>query len=119
MRDDNRTARERQSGDADGRGHGLVEVDDVELLVVEDATNASDRPRRENNVRERAVRGHDNRTADGDDSFRQGTMPTGPRVEETREPTRGIVAHHDLHIVPAEPESSRLVLAVLDHASPV
>ena len=92
---------------------------DVELLVLEDAAHAPDRARREHDVRQRAVRRHDDRAADGDDPLRQLAVTAAARVQEARQLSRRVVAHQDLHVVAAAAQRGGLVLGVLDHPSPV
>jgi hypothetical protein len=49
---DERAARQGESGDADRRGHRLVQVQDVELLCGESAADTADGARAENDVRQ-------------------------------------------------------------------
>ena len=46
-------------------------------------------------------------------------VPAGARMEQPRQPPRRVVAHHDLHLVPARAQRGGLVLGVLDDAAPV
>ena len=89
-------AGERERGDADRRRHRLVEMDDVEALLVEHRAHPADRPRREHDVRERAVRGYDDRAPDGDDPLGKLAVAAAARVEEARHVPGRIVAHDDL-----------------------
>ena len=75
--------------------------------------------RREHDVRQRPVRRHDHRAADGDDVRRKLHVPAGARMEQPREPARRVVAHDQPHVVPARPQRLGLVLGVLDDAAPV
>ena len=119
VRRDNRASRERDRGDAHRRRHRLVHMDDVELLLVEDAPDPPDRPRGEDDVRKRPVRRHDDRPADRDDPLGERAVASAARVQEARELPRRVVPHQDLHVVPAPPQGVGLVLRVLDHPSPV
>ena len=94
-------------------------MDEVELLVLEDPADPRDCAGREHDVRHRAVRRHDDRAADGDDPVGQRSVPAGARMQEARQDARGVVAHQDRHVVAAAPESSCLMLGVLDDSAPV
>ena len=116
---DDRALGIRERRHAQRRCHRLVHVHDIELLLGEHAFHAADRARREHDVRQRAVRGHDDRTADGDDPVGKIAVPAGARVEHPRQVPGRVVAHDDLHVVAAAPQRCALVLGVLDHPSPV
>src|SRR5439155_1582393 len=79
--------------DADRRRHRLVQVQDVEPLARERLLDAEDRPRTEDDVRQRAVRRHDHRAADGDDLRRRIPVPAVPWVQDARELAGRVVAH--------------------------
>ena len=119
VRGDDRALGVRERRDADGRCHRFVQMDEIELLPARIRLDASDRARREHDVRQRAVRRHDDRAADRDDSLGQRRVPPRSRVEESREPAGRIVAHEDLNIVAAPPERIGLMLAVFDDTAPV
>ena len=105
--------------DADDRRHRLVQVEQVELLLGQRVADPEHRARREDDVRERAVRRHDDGAADRDDPGGQVAVPTGARMQEPREPAGRIVPHQDLDVVPAVAQRGRLVLGVLDDPAPV
>ena len=115
---DDRLLREREDGDADGRGHRLVEVEHVEPLALEHAPDAEDRPRAEHDVGQRAVRRDDHRAADGDDVRRRVAVTADARVERTGELAGRIVAHHQPDVVPTGLERGGLKLRVLDDRPP-
>ena len=116
---DQRAAGERECGHADRGRHRLVQVEDVELLLDEGAPYAIDRTRREDDVRQRPVRRHDDRAADGDDPVGQLAVSARAGMQKPCEPAGRIVAHQDLHVVTPPPERGRLVLRVLDDTAPV
>ena len=92
-------AHERERGDARRRRHRLVQVQDVEALALERRADAEDRARAEDDVRERAVRGHDHRAADRDHVRRRVAVAAVPRVQHARELAGRVVAHDRLHLV--------------------
>lgn len=114
-----RALRKRECGDAQGRGHRLVQVDQVEALLAEDVADTEDAARREDDVRQGAVRRHDHRPADGDDPGREIAVAARARMEKPRGAARRIVTHENRDIVTACPEGRRLILRVLDHPTPV
>ena len=118
VRRHDRTLRESQRRGARGRRHRLVDVDDVEPLLLEDAPDPEDGARAEDDVRKRTVRRHDHRAADGDHSLRRLPVAAEPRVQDAREAARWVVAHHEPDIVAELPESGGLQLGVLDDGSP-
>ena len=115
---DDRGGRDREDGDADRRGHRLVQVEEIESLALEHAPDAEERARAEDDVRQRAVRGDDHRAADGDDVRRGLAMTTHPWMEDARELARRVVAHHQPDLVPARLEGPCLELGVLDDRPP-
>ena len=82
MGDDDRALRVRDRRDADRRGHRLVAVDDVELLVPENAADPRDRAGRQHDVRQRPVRRHDHRPPDRDDPVGERAVAARARVEQ-------------------------------------
>ena len=118
VRGDDRRLREREHRDADRRGHRLVQMEDVEPLALEHAPDAEERARAEDDVGERAVRGHDHGAADGDHVRRRGAVAPDTRVERARELPGRIVAHHEPHVVAARLERRCLELCVLDDRPP-
>ena len=68
---DDRNLRQCKGRNTDRRCHRLVQVQDVEPLTFECAGNPSDAPRRQDDVWQRSVRGHDHRPADGNDIRRR------------------------------------------------
>src|SRR5581483_11630293 len=105
-----------------GRDHGrqrLVHVHDVEPVVGQQRADAQDRARREDDVRQRAVRGYDHRAPDRDDARRKPPVTARARMERAREQPRWVVPHHQRDLVAAGTQRRRLVLGVLDDPAPV
>ena len=117
---DDRALRERERRDADRRRHRLVQVDDVEALLAQHVADAADRARREDDVRQRAVR-RARRPSGRPGSISGGRSPWRPVRGWRRRVSRPgrVVAHQDLHLVAARAQRGRLVLGVLDDAAPV
>src|SRR5581483_9046359 len=75
--------------------------------------------RRQDDVRQRPVRRHDHRSANGNDVVGNVAVSSAARVEEARELPGRVVPHEHAHVVPATSKRGRLVLRVLDDATPV
>ena len=118
MRADHRPVPHRERRDAGRRRHRLVQMQEVERAVPEHAPHAENRARAEDDVRQRAVRGHDHRPSDRDHLRRRLTVPADPRMQCTRELAGRIVPHDQAHVVPPLAERSRLELRVLDDGAP-
>ena len=88
------------------------------LLALERRADAEERARAEDDVRERPVRGHDDRAADRDDVRRRRAVAAVPRVQRARELAGRVVAHDRHHLVPLPAERLRLELGVLDDGAP-
>jgi hypothetical protein len=117
-RADERRASHRQRPRADHRGHRLVQVEDVEAVRGEDAAQPHDRPRAQDDVRQRSVRRHDDRAADRYDVVRRRLVPAGAGMQHPRERPRGIVTAQDPGVVAELDQRPRLMIRVLDHAAP-
>ena len=98
--------------------HRLVEVEHVEALLLEHALDPEDGARAEDDVRQRAVRGHDHRAPDRDHVRRRVAVAADPGVEGARELTRRVVTHHQPYLVPTRLERLGLELGVLDDGAP-
>ena len=118
VRGDDRSRRQGEHRDARHRRHRLVEVEHVELLLLEHALDPEDGARAEDDVRERAVRGHDHRAPDRDHVRRRVAVAADPGVEGARELTRRVVTHHQPYLVPTRLERFGLELGVLDDGAP-
>src|SRR5579862_1399906 len=94
-------------------------MEDVEPLLGQDPPHPPDRARREDDVRQRAVRRHDDGATDRDHVSGQVSMPAGSRVEQVGEVPGWVVPHHQLHVVASAAQRGRLVLGVLDDSAPV
>ena len=116
---DDRALRERQRRHADRGGHRLVQVEHVEALLAQRLAHAEDRPGRENDVRQGAVRRDDDRATDRDDPRRQVAVAAAPGVQETRHRSRWVVTHQDPDVVAAVAQGVRLVFGMLHDAAPV
>ena len=81
--------RHREHRDAGHGRHRLVQVEHVEALPLEHPPDPEDRARAEDDVRQRAVRGHDHRPADRDHVRRRVAVPADAGVEGARELTGG------------------------------
>ena len=118
VRRDDRRGRHREHRDAGHRRHRLVQVEHVEALPLEHAPDPEDRPRAEDDVRQRPVRGHDHRPADRDHVRGRVAVAADPGVQGARELTGWVVAHHQPHLVPARLERLGLQLGMLDDRAP-
>ena len=113
-----RTLRRSERGHADPRRHRLVQVEDVEALLRERPPQTTRHPRREHDVRQRAVRGHDHRSPHGNDVVRRLTVPPVPRVQRPRERPRRVVADDRPRLDAQLAERLRLELRMLVDGSP-
>ena len=118
VRGDDRSRRQGEHRDARHRRHRLVEVEHVEALLLEHALDPEDGARAEDDVRQRAVRGHDHGAPDRDHVRRRVAVAADPGVEGARELTRRVVAHHQPYLVPTRLERFGLELGVLDDGAP-
>ena len=118
VRPHHRAVEHRQRGDAGRRRHRLVQVEDVELLACEHALDPRNRPRAEDDVRQRAVRGHDHRPADRDHLRRRLPVPADARMQRARELPGWVVTHHQTHVVAELPQGGGLQLRMLYDRAP-
>ena len=117
-RPDHRPAVQRERADARDRRHRLVQVQQVELLAREHLPDARDRARAEDDVRQRAVRGHDHGAADRDHVVGRVAVAAVPRVQDARE-LPGRIVPHDHHTSSARARSaSDYSSRVLDDDAP-
>ena len=73
---------------------------------------------REDDVRQRPVRGDDHRSSHGYDVGRRVAVTPDARVQDASELTRRVVAHDQAHVVATVLECCRLQLRVLDDRAP-
>ena len=118
MRAHHRPVEERERRDAGRRRHRLVQVEDVEVLPREHAPDPEDRPRTEDDVRQRPVRRHDHRPADRDHLGRRIAVAADARMQGARELARRVVAHHQAHVVAKLAQRSGLQLRVFHDRAP-
>ena len=118
VRGDDRSRRQGEHRDARHRRHRLVEVEHLEALLLEHALDPEDGAGAEDDVRQRAVRGHDHRAPDRDHVRRRVAVAADPGVEGARELTRRVVTHHQPYLVPTRLERFGLELGVLDDGAP-
>jgi hypothetical protein len=95
-----------------------MEVEHVEALALESTDDPEVRTRREDDVRQRAVRWDDHGAPDGDDVRRRLSVAPDPRVQDAGELTRRIVPHDEADVVAASFERRRLELCMLDDRTP-
>ena len=95
-----------------------MDVQDVEPLTSEGLVDPAHRPRRENDVRERAVRGHDDGAADRDDVVRRSLVTPLPGVQHVRQPAGRVVSDDDPRVVSEGVQRTRLVLGMFGDAAP-
>ena len=117
-RRDDRNACERQGRDADRRRHRLVQVQDIEALALERAFDRRYGARREDDVRERAVRRHDHGPPDRNHVRRWMPVAAEPRVQHARKAARRVVAHDRARLEAPPLQGVGLELHVLDDRSP-
>ena len=108
----------REHRDAGHRRHRLVQMEQVEALTLEHAPDPEDRPRADDDVRQRPVRRHDHRAADRDHVRGRIAVAADPGVQDTRELPGWVVAHHQAHLVPARLERLGLEFGMLDDRAP-
>ncbi len=118
MRRHDRCGGHREHRDTGHRCHRLVQVEHIEALPFEHAPDPEDRPRAEDDVRQRAVRRHDHGAPDRDHVGGGDAVPTDPRVERTRELPGWVIAHHQAYLVSARLQRFGLELGMLDDGAP-
>jgi hypothetical protein len=92
-------------------------VENVEALAIEDAAEATREPRREHDVRQRAVGGDDHGASDRDDVIRWVAVTPVARVERARERPGRVVADDGARLDADPAKCIRLELRVLVYPS--
>ena len=116
-RRDGRPVPHRERRRAEHRRQRLVHVDEIEALARERTAQLRQRVRAQDEVRERAVAGHDHRPAERDHVRRRRSRPPGARVEDAAERARRIVPDQQARLDPDVRQCARLRLGVVDDAA--
>ena len=116
-RRDHRSVPERERGRAEHRRERLVHVDEVEALAGEHAAHPRYRARAQDEVRERAVAGHDHRAAERDHAGRRRAWPALARVEDAAERAGWVVADQEPCLDPDRLEGAGLRVGMVDDAA--
>ena len=107
-RRDERRAGEDERRSTDRGRHRLVQMEHVETLALEHAADPAEGTGREDDVRQRAVRRHDDRAPHRYDVRRRLVVAPDARVQHARELPRRVVAHDEPYVVAERLERGRL-----------